>query len=319
MSRKYLVVLVIIFASVYGGMRYWMQANEPLKPRDIGVSVKKNLATDQYSVVDLLDNVDMAMPVDVATDSMNNVYVTSCSSHDIYVFDDQGNYVRTIGELGQGQGQFYYPRAIYIYNDLVYVGDSGNKRIQILSTNGEFLEEIVLPTKPRITIKDLVVVDNKIYITSDTLSRSDKIYVFDEARTLHSLGGFFDRFNGFLAVEGNGQVVFFDANNVYETVYFVGDHRLVKGFKRPTGLYQTRGVVFCKKANVFYINHFNKQQVDMLSAEGDYLETIYAADMSNPGFSLDTFFGITVDNCGVIYTVGRNRVIKITLKTGGVL
>ena len=49
-------------------------------------------------------------------------------------------YKQQIGSIGTGDGQFMYPHSLAIDGDgNIYVGDTGNKRIQKFSSNGTFL------------------------------------------------------------------------------------------------------------------------------------------------------------------------------------
>ena len=58
----------------------------------------------------------------------------------IGVYDKDGKCKRTIGNGGYGAGQFSYPRGLFIKEDVMYVADSGNHRIQKWTTGGQFLQ-----------------------------------------------------------------------------------------------------------------------------------------------------------------------------------
>ena len=54
--------------------------------------------------------------------------------------DRELKYKQQIGSIGTGAGQFRYPHSLAIDRDgNIYVGDTGNKRIQKFSSNGTFL------------------------------------------------------------------------------------------------------------------------------------------------------------------------------------
>jgi PKD repeat protein len=80
----------------------------------------------------------------IAFDSAGNVYISDGArwwsqdegNHRIQVFDPDGNYLATIGisgTVGTGNLQFHGPHHIAIYNNLLYVADGGNHRVQIIN------------------------------------------------------------------------------------------------------------------------------------------------------------------------------------------
>ena len=77
-------------------------------------------------------------PLCVAIHGNGDIYVGS-EDDCIYVLDQTGQLKNTIGSGGSGDGQFRYPRGISIKGDVLYVADSGNHRIQKLTSRGEFI------------------------------------------------------------------------------------------------------------------------------------------------------------------------------------
>ena len=80
----------------------------------------------------------------IAFDNAGNIYVSDGTpwhsvdegNHRIQVFDPEGNYLATIGTsgtVGTGNLQFHGPHHIAIYNNLLYVADGGNHRVQIIN------------------------------------------------------------------------------------------------------------------------------------------------------------------------------------------
>jgi DNA-binding beta-propeller fold protein YncE len=85
-------------------------------------------------------------PWDVAVDEEGLVYVADTWADRVQVFTSEGEYVRewtAYGEVGgydlYGHSQFFGPRGLDVSGDgLVYVADTGHKRVQVFSPAGEY-------------------------------------------------------------------------------------------------------------------------------------------------------------------------------------
>jgi len=79
-------------------------------------------------------------PVDVATDASNNIYLLDRTRAQVRVYNSAGSsgYLRTIGATGINDGQFSQPTGIAVSGSSIFVVDSGNSRIQRLTTTGVF-------------------------------------------------------------------------------------------------------------------------------------------------------------------------------------
>jgi len=85
-------------------------------------------------------------PWGLAVASNGEVYVADTWNHRVQVFDAEGNFLRGWGNFAQtaqavgAEGQFWGPRDVAIdAQGNVYVTDTGNKRVQKFSPEGEFL------------------------------------------------------------------------------------------------------------------------------------------------------------------------------------
>ncbi len=84
------------------------------------------------------DNILFYMPTAMAFDKEGHIYVLDSGNHRIQKFDATGKYVATIGNQGQGPGEFQYPQSIDVdAAGMLYVSESMNRRIQILTPEGE--------------------------------------------------------------------------------------------------------------------------------------------------------------------------------------
>ena len=78
-------------------------------------------------------------PYFITFSSNGDMFVTSCSSNCIYVYDSGGGLKTTIGSKGTGPVQFNYPRGMAINGDIMYVVENGGNRIQKLTLGGACL------------------------------------------------------------------------------------------------------------------------------------------------------------------------------------
>ena len=84
-------------------------------------------------------------PSDVTWDRAGNIYVADGygTNNRIAKFTKDGNFVKSWGQTGSGQGQFNRIRGIAIdAAGSIYAADAGNKRIQIFDGEGTFKSQI---------------------------------------------------------------------------------------------------------------------------------------------------------------------------------
>lgn len=136
-----------------------------------------NLPKNDYEFIDRIDNIKFISPVGVAldrkkrlfiTDSQLNkvfiieginkfvgeikydfqrptgitirhdkIFIVETGSHKILVFDLKGNYLYSLGERGNGEGEFNFPVSIAV-NNFIYIVDAMNHRIQVLDLDGKY-------------------------------------------------------------------------------------------------------------------------------------------------------------------------------------
>src|SRR6266540_2214365 len=89
-------------------------------------------------------------PTDVTWDPQGNIYISDGYVNSrVAKFDKNGDWVKQWGDKGTGQGQFSTPHAIVVdRNDNVYVGDRGNRRVQVFDTDGKFLRMFSIDVPP---------------------------------------------------------------------------------------------------------------------------------------------------------------------------
>ena len=82
----------------------------------------------------------LLFPTFVAVDTLGRVFVSNTLNGRVEVFDVDGNFVKRIGERGNGFGMFDKPKGVAVdsYGN-VYVVDSGWSNVQIFNEKGEVL------------------------------------------------------------------------------------------------------------------------------------------------------------------------------------
>ena len=82
-------------------------------------------------------------PADVCAAPSGELYVADgYGNSSIHRFSAGGDYISSFGSPGSGPGQFRVPHSVRVSQDgRVYVADRENNRVQVFTTDGEFLAE----------------------------------------------------------------------------------------------------------------------------------------------------------------------------------
>jgi DNA-binding beta-propeller fold protein YncE len=112
-------------------------------------------------------------PTAVAIDSRDRVFVLDASSQVIKIYDDQGQYLRSMGSPGEEYGQFRDVADItFDENDRLYVAEKGNHRIQVFDRSGEWLMSFGSEGKGGGYFQDISAVcatEGKVYVADKAL------------------------------------------------------------------------------------------------------------------------------------------------------
>jgi hypothetical protein len=123
----------------------------------------------------------------IETDEDGDLFVSDSRAGHILVFDRSGHFIRGIGEKGQGPGEFNSQRGMALDGERLIVNDTGNRRFQILSKNGEFINSFIVNK----TYREMAAGHNGlIYAAPVRLQQSDPLVdVFDhDGKRLFSFG-----------------------------------------------------------------------------------------------------------------------------------
>jgi len=104
--------------------------------KDLKVSLQLIRTIGGLNVED--ENLAFHLPEDMAMDAKGRIYILDSGNHRIQIFSPKGKYLRTIGRLGQGPGEFQHPFSIDIDSKgYLYILDRWNNRIQVLTPEGK--------------------------------------------------------------------------------------------------------------------------------------------------------------------------------------
>ena len=94
--------------------------------------------------------------------NLNRVYVTHIRANILTVYSTEGKYIQSVGRKGNKELEFFRPRGVVVstVNNLIYICDSWNNRIQCLNlilTFNSLIPNVNLPRDIKITPQDIVV------------------------------------------------------------------------------------------------------------------------------------------------------------------
>jgi F-box domain. len=123
-----------------------------------------NLKGNKLKTWDLVNNFQQDARARKIFPYKNEIYMVDTSFDRVCVFSYEGKIIRSWGKYGKGSGNFTNPWGIAIYKDIVFIVDSGNRRIQAFTCYGKFIYEYKF--KDNIKYMNIVIKNNYIYLTS---------------------------------------------------------------------------------------------------------------------------------------------------------
>jgi DNA-binding beta-propeller fold protein YncE len=70
------------------------------------------------------------------------LYVADAAAHSIFIFGLDGHFIRSFGQKGDKAGEFNAPTYLIYRNEKLYVTDTLNARVQVLTSSGEPLAQV---------------------------------------------------------------------------------------------------------------------------------------------------------------------------------
>jgi hypothetical protein len=77
---------------------------------------------------------------DIAVDQVGRIYVLDAGNHRVQVFDSEGHYHATMGQEGEGPGEFQSPSAMAIAGDRLLVNENFTSRLSAWTLEGGLIE-----------------------------------------------------------------------------------------------------------------------------------------------------------------------------------
>lgn len=86
----------------------------------------------------------------IAVNASETLMAVACNYTELYLYSvPGGELLRTIGEVGDGPGQFSFSRRVcFGPEDVIIVADMGNNRVQEFSADGKYRRDIVIVAQP---------------------------------------------------------------------------------------------------------------------------------------------------------------------------
>lgn len=110
------------------------------------------LNTTTYEVIKhikSIGDVKLTSPFGICYDDKDTIYLCDGANHRLLILNKSFTRVKKIiGKKGSLIGEFNFPLGVCYFNGFIYVSDHDNKRVQVLTHNGDYVKEIKLVKNP---------------------------------------------------------------------------------------------------------------------------------------------------------------------------
>ena len=140
----------------------------------------------------------------VAVHDNGDIFATDFTSHCVHVYDKNGTNKATYGSQGEGNGQFNGPMGIAVVGDVMFVSEYNGKRVQKLTTGGQFLFEFGTSGQLQGPHGCAVSSDGKVYIAEQ---EKHCVQVFNpDGKFSHTIGQGELKRPRAVAIDSNGNI-----------------------------------------------------------------------------------------------------------------
>lgn len=216
----------------------------------------------------------------------DNIVVSDSKLYCLFVFDNNGKFIKRVGAIGNGELHFLYPMDLAYKNDVLYVLDSGNHRIQLLSKDFEYSGERKLNDIDSVHPYSHIEVDgDDIYVSVAENIESKYAFIYKisgEDNRIYQIGlnsvGCLLNSNDSLYFINTWKKTISQTFNSENHLYKIEDDKLVEEFELPYGI-MAKDLVF--RDEYIYILDGRNSSVDKFELSGKYIETIYQCPLDS--------------------------------------
>jgi len=194
------------------------------------------------------------------------IFVSYGFQDDIQIFDLNGKFLSKFGSSGNQKGEFDMPMHISASNYLLYIADSGNKRIQVVDSEGQFVNEFEVPISNEQDLEiSLDIFENKIYVINN---KNADLFIYDlNGNLIKKITLEYDTDNSSIGVE-NGSILVSNANENKITIFDLdgvvmnefGSHGERYGeFDSPRGITVNEGKIYVSDPYNYRIQVFSME------------------------------------------------------------
>jgi len=277
----------------------------------------------------------LSRPLNMSVDANNNLYVAEENAGRLSIFDSNGEFVRTFGQLGSEPGSFIRPNSVQITSDgNILVADTWNYRIQLMSQVGDVLaswgqpgefgfDAPALPSDGFWGPRDVTIDgEGRVYV-ADTGNKRMRVYeiVNGQAQYVLDIGsggsglGELDEPSSLRVHPVDGRVFIADTWNRRISV-FNREGAFLDSF-RVRGWYGDLNaqpyLALDVNRDLIYVTDSDAGRVLVYDLQGNCQGSFGELGTSSPTLSqFNVIGGITVDNDGFVYVsdAGAGRVLK---------
>lgn len=271
----------------------------------------------------------------VAVNSLGEVFVVSSHDtpptflHRVLVYSAEGTYLRSFGANGTGNGEFNIIRGIAIGpNDEVFLADAGNRRIQVVDKDGNWLRTFGSGRFGG-DMRGLAVGNNQLYVSDSSNAQVDRFSL--DGTYLGSFGsvgtGAGQMIDGGrdLTVGADGRVYVPDFGG-YRVHVFSSTGTFLFSFPTPPpvppngGFNQPFDVAVDGTRGFVYVADTFNHRVQKFSLTGQFLQTWgFRGDQRNFGMNYPRGIAVDATNGNVWLNNTRQGNVKIYTSNGAFL
>lgn len=128
------------------GVTIYTNSQKPANS-DFAISFKEEFVIPFIPTTNDTTNRQIYSCLTVTTNSEGKIFVADNYSCNIKVFDEKGNYLKTLGNKGNGPGELTNLASLFIRNDTIYVYDKSKRNITSFNSQGKYLKSIFYDTR----------------------------------------------------------------------------------------------------------------------------------------------------------------------------